>query len=397
MNQVTQSQIRPKPKILPKVIPIALLLTIIAVAITITARNANAQTSSVPNLPATLYNYEDPNLPAHFLRRQIANRDNTPAFNPVTDEGATLGRVLFYDVRLSANDTTSCASCHLQSKAFADVGATSVGFNGGHTNRNSMGLSNARYYPNGNFFWDERAGTLEEQVLMPIEDSVEMGLDLDIMEAKLANTSYYPDLFEDAFGDDEITSERVGLALAQFIRSMVSYQSKYDAGVATNFNNFTNQEERGMNLFEGRARCDRCHITDIQIATQARNNGLDRFTTDPGVAGVTGNQRDDAEFKVPSLRNIELTGPYMHDGRFATLEEVVDFYNSDVQNHPNLDNNLTGGRNGRGGRGRGRNNNGNQARNLNLNQRDQAALVAFMETLTDNAFISDPKFSDPFQ
>lgn len=377
-------------------IPLTLLLTFVAIAIAFTARNANAQTSSVPTLPTTTYNYEDPDLPRHFLRRQIANRDNTPRNNPITDEGATLGRVLFYDVKLSANDTTSCASCHLQSKAFADTGRVSTGFDGGHTNRNSMGLSNARYYPNGNFFWDERAGTLEQQVLMPIEDFIEMGMNLQVLEAKLANTSYYPDLFEDAFGDDDISSERISLALAQFIRSMVSYESKYDEGVANNFRNFTRQERQGMNLFEGRARCDRCHVTDIQIATQARNNGLDRVTVDPGVAGVTGNNRDAAEFKVPSLRNIELTGPYMHDGRFATLEQVVDFYNSDVQNHPNLDNQLTGGgRNGRnGGRGR-RGNNG--ARNLNLNRGEQAALVAFMETLTDDSFVTDPMFSDPFR
>ena len=390
MNHVNQSHIRPKHKIHPKVIPITLILSLVAIVIAFAARNANAQSSSVPSLPATSFNYENPDLPRHFLRRPIANRDNTPANNPVTDEGATLGRVLFYDVKLSANDTTSCASCHLQSKAFADTDSVSTGFDGGHTRRNSMGLSNARYYPNGDFFWDERADTLEQQVLMPIEDPIEMGMDLQLLEAKLANTSYYPDLFEEAFGDDQITSQRISFALAQFIRSMVSYESKYDAGVANNFRNFTREERRGMNLFEGRARCDRCHITDIQIATQARNNGLDRVTIDGGVGEITGNRRDDGEFKVPSLRNIELTGPYMHDGRFETLEEVVDFYNNGVQNHPNLDNQLEGGR------GRGRRNQ-NQVRQLNLNREDRAALVAFMETLTDNSFISDPKFSDPFR
>ena len=334
------------------------------------------------------YNYEDIDLPDHFLRRQITRLDNTPTNNPVTDEGATLGRVLFYDVNLSANNTTSCASCHAQEDAFADTRRLSIGFDGEETARHSPGLSNARYYRNGNFFWDERADTLEQQVLMPIEDEIEMGMTLPALEIKLQNTDYYPALFEDAFGDDEVTSERISLAMAQFIRSMVSYESKYDEGVATNFNNFTRQERQGMNLFNGQARCDTCHETDIQVATRARNNGLDRTTTDPGVAGVTGNNRDDAEFKVPSLRNIELTAPYMHDGRFDTLEEVVNFYDDDVQNHPNLDRNLQGGRGGRGGR--------NGARNLNLNRNERAALVAFMETLTDHSFVTDEKFSDPF-
>jgi cytochrome c peroxidase len=167
------------------------------------------------------------------------------------------------------------------------------------------------------------------------------------------------------------------------VRAIVSYQSKYDIGVATNFNNFTPQEERGRRLFNGRGRCDTCHTTDIQIAPEARNNGLDATTTDRGLGAVTGNPNDDGKFKVPSLRNVALTGPFMHDGRFATLAEVIAFYNSGVQAHPNLDPRLEV-------------NNG-RPRRLNLDPGDQAALVAFLNTLTDQTLISDPKFSNPFR
>ena len=265
---------------------------------------------------------------------------------------------------------------------FSDPRALSIGFEGGQTPRNSMGLANARYYEGGEFFWDERADTLEDQVLMPIQDEVEMGMELDDLVIKLGETDYYGPLFEDAFGDDTITSERISLALSQFVRSMVSYQSKYDAGVATNFNNFTNLENQGRQIFEGRGRCDSCHETDIQIQDRPRNNGVDDgIGDDDGVGAVTGRNNDNGDFKTPSLRNIALTGPYMHDGRFETLEEVIQFYSTGIQAHPNLDNVLQ--------------DNGNPRR-LNFDEDDVEALVAFLNTLTDETFINDPKFSDPF-
>lgn len=335
-----------------------------------------------PTLPTQPYEYANVDLPRYFERGQLEDIDNTPASNPVTNAGATLGRVLFYDVKLSGNDTTSCASCHIQANGFSDPNQLSVGFEGGLTGRNSMSLANARFYENGAFFWDERADTLEEQVLMPIQDSVEMGMDLATLETKLAATTYYPDLFNDAFGSPAITSDRIALALAQFIRSMDSYQSKFDEGLQTDFANFTAQEEAGRLIFNGVGRCNDCHTTQVQVLDQPRNNGLDAVTIDAGVGGVTGNGQDTAEFKVGSLRNIELTGPYMHDGRFQTLEEVVAFYNDGVQNHPNLDPRM-------------QNNNGNP-RQLNLSDAEQAALVAFLGTLTDDAFINDERFSNPF-
>lgn len=225
--------------------------------------------SSPLNLPATPFDYAtyaDDDLPAHF--RTDANggsdntvdSDNTPANNPVTNAGATLGRVLFYDKSLSINDAVSCASCHKQSLGFSDVAVLSEGFQGGLMARHSMSLANNRFYQSGKFFWDERANTLEEQVLMPIQDGVEMGMDLETLIIKLVQLDYYPALFNDAFGSEDITSERISLALAQFNRAMVSYQSQYDAALASatdanlqgnNLSHVLNaDEEAGRLLFE---------------------------------------------------------------------------------------------------------------------------------------------------
>ena len=349
-----------------------------------TQRVARDQTeaAALPILPAQLYNYADLDLPQHYERNPVANRDNTPDNNPVTDEGATLGRVLFYDTVLSANSSIACASCHLQDYGFSDPNRFSIGFEGGLTGRNSMGLSNARFYESGRFFWDERAETLEHQVLMPIQDSVEMGLTLAELEARVAAQPYYAGLFTAAFGSDDVTSERISLALAQFVRSMVSYQSKYDIGVQEDFDNFTQQENEGRQIFFGRGNCSECHETDAFVLDRPRNIGLDLVYADQGLGNVTGDEDDNGKFKVPSLRNIALTGPYMHDGRFETLDEVVAFYNNGIEAHPNLDQRLS-------------NNNG-QPRRLRLDANERAALVAFLNTLTDLTFVNAPKYSDPF-
>ncbi len=350
--------------------------------------DGSGDVTGVLNLPATPFNYANVQLPGYFLNNDLQREDNTPNNNPITDNGATLGRVLFYDKKMSANNTVSCASCHQQEHGFSDPNVLSVGFEGGLTGRNSMGLANARYYQNGRFFWDERANTLEDQVLMPIQDHVEMGMTLTELVTKLSAESYYEPLFTAAFGNNEVTSNRISLALAQFVRSMVSYQSKYDAGLAqtnnpqANFPNFTQSENMGKNLFfSNRTRCSDCHDTNAFIGDQARNIGLDAVFTDLGVAGATGNNNDTGEFKVASLRNIALTAPYMHDGRFATLGEVVDHYNNGVQNSQFLDNRLR---------------QGNGVRRLNLSAQERQALIDFLNTLTDNNFITDEKFSDPF-
>jgi cytochrome c peroxidase len=345
---------------------------------------STARTLRLPDKP---YNYADIDLPAHFKTAGARRFDNTPRDNPVTDDGATLGRVLFYDTRLSANNTLACASCHEQKHAFSVPERFSKGFEGKLTDRNAMPLVNLRYYPRGKFFWDERAETLEQQVLMPIQSKVELGQDLNRLTDILAKDAQYRELFRKAFGDGEVTRERISKALAQFLRSMVSYQSKYDEGLAQarsvrdDFDNFTAQENRGKSLFLGR--CATCHMPQGQNAhfntTRPLNNGLDRdiVTSDGGVGDMTLNGREVGLFKSPSLRNVEFTGPYMHDGRFDSLEKVLDHYSRDVKSHPNLD--------GRARRGR------------NLSEGDKAALVAFLKTLSDEKFITDPRFSDPFQ
>ena len=373
--------------------------------------------SSVLNLPNDIPNYSHPELPAHFTTAVVEGFDNTPENIQISDRIATLGRVLFYEKRLSANGTTSCSSCHTQDKGFADTKKLSVGFQGGLTGRNSMGLANVRFYENGHFFWDERAATLAEQTLMPIQNDVEMGLTLEQAVANLSVTDYQPLLFQWAYGDPTITTTRIADSLSQFIRSLVSYQAKYDQGVAQNFRNFSASENRGRQLFFSRiTNCAACHVNDrnrgnraIFQANRALNNGLDEniVNDDNGLGDITGRQRDNGRFKTPSLRNIALTAPYMHDGRFANLAEVIEHYNSGVKAHPNLDNRLrrmerAGGQPPRGQRGPGGNRGGGviqptNPRRLNLNDREKQDLVLFLRTLTDTTFLTAEKFSNPFR
>lgn len=344
------------------------------------------------NLPDEAFNYANPNLPAHITNDPgILAADNMPFTNPITDDGATLGRVLFYDKYLSKNKTIACASCHKQENAFADPLVLSDGFEGGKTARHSMGLTNARFYENGRFFWDERALTLEQQVLLPMQDSVEMGMTLDSVVARISNLPYYATLFTNAFGDEAVSTDRISKALAQFIRSIISYQTKYDEGRALvanpglPFPNFTAQENQGKNIFfnPNLGRCAACHGTEGFVAPGPRNNGLDFTTTDLGVGGITNNPGQFGLFKAPSLRNIALRAPYMHDGRFMTLEQVVEHYSTGVKNHPNLSAPLRDP--------------GNNVRLLNLSTADKAALVAFLNTLTDPVLVNDEKFSNPFK
>ena len=364
--------------------------------------NGGANTFQRPTLPEEPYNYANLDLPAFFNAPPIQNQLNTPEDNPVTDMGATLGRVLFYDTNLSANNSISCASCHQQEFGFSDPLTFSIGFEGGFTGRNSMGLAQAAYYANGRFFWDERAASLEDQVVMPIQDHIEMGMELDDLITKLNGIDYYPELFEQAFDDATITVQGIENALAQFVRSMVSYNSKFDLGMAnlqpgqnignTPFSNFTPQENMGKALFfSNRTNCATCHGTTNFVAPGARNNGLDLVYEDNGLGEVSGNPQDNGLFKVNSLRNIAITAPFMHDGRFATLEEVIEHYNSGVQAHPNLSPTLRQGQ-GPGGGGP----NGGAPRQLNLTEMEKVALIRFLETLTDEVMQEDEKFSDPF-
>ena len=210
---------------------------------------------SAPNLPGTLYDYVGTrnNMPPYMQAFMNANPglDNTPAGNPITNAGATLGRVLFYDKSLSVNNTKSCGSCHHQDKAFTDGVAQSEGFEGKVTRRNSMPVVNLRFFRLATMFWDMRAKDLETQTLMPIQDHIEMGMpSLAALETKLSGISYYPPLFKAAFGSEAVTSDKIARALSQFLRSIVSFNSKYDHGVATQFSNFTPAEKNGLRLLQ---------------------------------------------------------------------------------------------------------------------------------------------------
>jgi cytochrome c peroxidase len=338
-------------------------------------------------LPETPYPYASLDLPAHFRTPAARRFDNTPADNPVTDHGATLGRVLFYDTRLSANNTIACGSCHEQQHAFAVAQRFSKGFEGKLLDRNAMSLVDLRYSPRGRFFWDERARSLEEQVLVPIQGKSEMGQDLTKLVEILARDEHYPELFRKAFGDSEITAAGIARALPQFLRALVSYQSKYDEcrakarSVRDDFEGFTAEENRGKSLFL--RECASCHLPAGQDAhfftNRPLNNGLDADykNSDGGVGDITLNGSEIGLFKSPSLRNVEHTAPYMHDGRLATLEAVIDHYSRNVKPHPNLD--------------------GRLRRRLDFNENEKAALVAFLKTLSDQKFLTDPKFSDPFE
>ena len=335
--------------------------------------------------------------------------DNTPDDNPLTDAGATLGRILFYDKRLSRNDTVACASCHDQKHGFSDPRRFSVGFEGGRTGRNAMGLVNLRFTNlNGarpGFFWDERAATLEDQVLMPIQDTVEMGMKLNDLENKLQKLEYYPPLFQAAFGSPKVTSDRIAKAVAQFMRAMVSFDSKFDRAAeaaggdySRAFEQFTAEENLGKSLFINgvdeiaEIGCAHCHVPPTFGMPKSFNNGLDLEYADKGLGTrhVPSNDpftpSNDGKFKAPSLRNIALTAPYMHDGRFKTLEQVVDHYSSGVHTHPNLglalNEEASDGEKGISG--------------FALTAAQKSALVAFLKTLTDESFVSDPRFTDPF-
>jgi cytochrome c peroxidase len=342
--------------------------------------------NSNPVLPADPYDYvgDIQGIPQYMLFSPLNFLNAEPAYNPTTNWGATLGRVLFYDVALSANQTISCASCHHQSHAFADTGAFSTGFMGGHTDRSAMAIVNMRF--SRTFFWDLRANGLENQVIMPIENALEMGMDTTLLVSRVVSASYYPPLFEKAFGTRVVTVQRIRYALAQFLRSMVSYRSKYDEGVANGFANFTQEETDGMNFyFSGQFKCNHCHTTQNFYERDPRNNGLESTPTDSGFSLITGDPSDVGKFRVPTLRNIMLTAPYMHDGRFRTMEEVLEHYNTGVQASPTLDDRLTTNMTV-----------GGPPVQLNMSAYEKQALVAFLGTLTDQSFISDPKFSDPF-
>ena len=353
-----------------------------------------------PNLPHPPYVYrdEDLNLPFIFALSSESITplwDSTPPDNRTSDAGATLGRVLFYDKRLSITNTHACGSCHIQSRGFAAAERFSTGALGVPLRRNAMALGNVRYSIHNSWFSDMRAHSLESLVLEPIQNPEELGSALDHLVAKLRAASFYASLFEAAFGTPEINQDRISRALGQYLRSLISYRSRFDEAFNPPFNGpgdpgsvLTSQEMRGFEIYDdnGRRRCNVCHELRGGANEWQANNGLDLFPADPGVRDVALMQNSSTGvFRAAALRNIAVTGPYMHDGRFATLRDVIDHYDHGVQDTPDLDSILrdvltTG-----------------LPTRLNLSEEDKDALEAFLRTMTDDAFLTDPKFSDPFE
>lgn len=378
----------------------------IAYACTVTASNAagagtaSASVGATPSAVAgalsldlaALANYAKPALPAYYDGK-VRAQDNTPADDPVDDRIATLGRVLFYDKNLSVSGTVACASCHQAAAGFSDPARFSTGFDGTtQGTRHAMRLANVRYYAPGSMFWDKRAASVELQASQPIENPIEMGFDsthggLAALLPKLQAIGYYQELFTFAYGDAAVTEVRLQDALAQFERSMVSVGSTWDAGFAQVYDpslpdqgrslpvpTLDAQQDRGRALFMGGpgvgVGCAACHAPpSFALVANSLSNGLD--------AGET------TIFKAPSLKNVGVATAFMHDGRFATLAEVVEHYSTGVQDGPALDARLK--------RPDG------APRNLNLSASDKDALVAFLMTLTDTALLADPKFATPFK
>ncbi len=320
----------------------------------------------------------------------------------INSERAQLGRVLFYDKKLSLNNTVACASCHKQSLGFADDVRFSNGFNQEKTLRNSMAISNCAFTTD--FFWDGRSKSLTELVLQPARNHIEMGMEnsADIVE-KLKKVDYYPALFAKAYGgSNEVTKERIVQAMSDFLNSMVSNNSKFDQGKKVSFSNFTVAEQQGQALFQ--QQCSGCHAgfnlnsNEWDTRTERANIGLDAVYTDQGMGALMSNM--EGIFKVPSLRNVALSAPYMHDGRFATLADVVEHYNQNIQPHQNLDWRL---QNNKGGpinidpvTGVPLNNQ-MEGRKMNFTEVDKRNLIAFLNTFTDTKFTTDARFANPFK
>jgi cytochrome c peroxidase len=316
----------------------------------------------------------DLGLPSHFPPMVI------PLDNPLTNEGVLLGRHLFWDKRLSGDNTMACANCHLPEHAFSDPSPFSFGILGEAGTRHSMPLQNLAYA--SNYFWDGRALTLEEQVLLPVQDPIEMHSSWPEALSKIKSDERYVQLFYEAFGVTKIDSLLAAKAMAQFLRTMVSGNSKYDK-VIRGETTFTPQENFGFDLFNSLdgGDCFHCHGGTLSTDHSFKNNGLDVHPADIGRGAVTGIAADNFTFKVPSLRNLAYSAPYMHDGRFATLDEVINFYSVGVEHFsPNISPLMEFSSQG----------------GVQLNPQERLALKAFLLTFTDDEFIENPKFRNPW-
>lgn len=351
----------------------------------------NVELTDIPSLPASVYDY-------------------TVTTN---DHKATLGRVLFYDRNLSVNNSVSCGSCHQQNRAFCDNHAVSTGVEGRQTPRNTPSI----FGRNGRLFWDGRATTLTEMVLMPVQNHVEMRFnDLDALANKLSSVSFYPDLFNKAFGSKEITKEKIREALADFVMNFNFSNNKFFK-VKLNKENYTPSEQLGHEVFFGKGLCSQCHKIDNggnsgYGSTGEFNIGLNEVYTDKGVGSFVNMPSRDGNFMTPILLNVEFTAPYMHDGRFKTLEEVVEHYNSGIKSSKNLspllrDFSVINGLSEEQILQKYDLNGDGDIEDdemlafppvkLNLSAAEKKGLVDFLKTLSDPNILSDDRFSNPFE
>ena len=329
----------------------------------------------------TMYVLEYGELPAPDL----------PADNPLTEQGVLLGKMLFYEKSLSSDGSQNCATCHKQPEGFSDSDQFSIGVEGLPGKRQAMAIFNMAWHGN-QFFWDGRANLLRDQSLLPIQDPLEMNETLENVIVKLENNPIYPNQFIRAFGTSEITAHKMSLAMEQFMLSIVSYNSKYDR-VLIGQDTFTESEARGKELFETEyneffpndsgADCRHCHGGANFENDNYMNNGIDNDAnaTDIGREDVTGSPADRAKFKVPSLRNIAVSAPYMHDGRFQTLEEVLNHYNSGIQTSSTVDPALLH----------------TQSTGLFLDAQKKEDIINFLKTLTDDVYLNNEEYKDPFE
>lgn len=344
-------------------------------------------------------------------------------FGDSANAKAALGRVLFYDRQMSLNNTTSCASCHKQSFGFADNQKFSRGFESRFTTRNSMPIQNMaqiqfiandtksnvsslpfpgdNFFPGGNhFFWDGRERSLEKLILQPVGNHIEMGItDIDALTEKLSAQPHYAPLFNDAFGSTEITADRISIAVSTFVGAINTNNTRFDQYMMSRFEVdqptltvakqeiLNSLEIEGMLLFQNKYDCNSCHQVQTpngyELVGTFANIGLDKTYADPGLQNVTGKPEDAGKFKIPSLRNLAFTAPYMHDGRFQNLDDVMEHYSEGMADHPNIDEKLK--------------DNTGHARSMNISEHEKEAIIAFLNTLNDASVTTHPKFSNPFK
>ncbi len=300
-----------------------------------------------------------------------------PSNNPITVQGVQLGRKLFYDPVLSGDSTQSCSSCHQQKHAFSDPQKFSVGIDGFSGNRNASAIINPGWLPSA--FWDGSAKSLESQARSPVSNPIEMHEDWADAIVKLQNHSTYPADFKAAFSEGIISKELVTMAIAQFERTLISDKSKFDLYLNGNYD-LTPLEAAGFNLFFTEiGECFPCHGQPLFTDNDFHNNGLDTIFNDIGYQDVTGKTSDRGKFRTPTLRNVAFSAPYMHDGRFNTLEEVLDFYSEGIKTSPTLDPLMVHGGN-----------------SFNWTKLEKQQLLAFLKTLSDTSFINNPDFKSPW-